>query len=108
MFRAFDPVVIRLSLDTTNVQREKIVFELVKPFIPGFSVEPMDVEPSDEQQSSNKRKSIDTTTIADDETEESSTPKTKSKKNKKTKKWSNNKKWWHLFDKIGTDLLLKR
>lgn len=41
IFRAFDPVTIRLSLDTSNVQHEKLVFELVKPFIAGFSVEPL-------------------------------------------------------------------
>lgn len=26
------------------MQREKLVFELVKPYIPGFSVEPMEVD----------------------------------------------------------------
>lgn len=44
IFRAFDPVIIRLSLDATNVQREKLVFELVEPYIEGFSVEPMEVD----------------------------------------------------------------
>lgn len=90
MFRAFDPVVIRLSLDTTNVQREKIVFELVQPFIPGFSVEAMDVdttEATEQQQPAAKRKSVDSTTTADDETQSSSqATKTKGKKNKKPKK----------------------
>lgn len=37
-FHAFDPVTVRLSLDSTNVQHEKIVLELVQPFIEGFSV----------------------------------------------------------------------
>lgn len=37
-FHAFDPVTVRLSLDSTNVQHEKIVFELVQPYIEGFSV----------------------------------------------------------------------
>lgn len=91
VFRAFDPVVIRLSLDTTNVQREKIVFELVQPFIPGFSVKAMDVdstEATEEQQPPVKRKSVDTTTTADDETQNSPlSTKTKGKKNKKAKKW---------------------
>ncbi|XP_052872817.1 exosome complex exonuclease RRP44 [Anopheles cruzii] len=40
MFRAFDPVIVRLSLDSTNVQHEKLVFELVHPHIEGFSVLP--------------------------------------------------------------------
>ncbi|XP_058054105.1 exosome complex exonuclease RRP44 [Anopheles bellator] len=40
MFRAFDPVIVRLSLDSTNVQHEKLVFELVHPYIEGFSVMP--------------------------------------------------------------------
>ncbi|XP_058120010.1 exosome complex exonuclease RRP44 [Anopheles ziemanni] len=38
VFRAFDPVTVRLSLDSTNVQHEKLVFELVEPYIEGFSV----------------------------------------------------------------------
>lgn len=83
MFRAFDPVVIRLSLDATNVQREKIVFELVEPFISGFSVEPMEVD----DQSSVKRKADEAASIADGETAlEIPSTKTKTKKNKKPKK----------------------
>lgn len=39
VFHAFDPVTVRLSLDSTNVQHEKLVFQLVKPYIKGFSVE---------------------------------------------------------------------
>lgn len=79
---------IRLSLDTTNVQREKIVFELVQPFIPGFSVEPMEVdstEATEEQQPAAKRKSVDSATIAETQNSPLST-KTKGKKNKKAKK----------------------
>lgn len=38
IFHSFDPVTVRLSLDTTNVQHEKLVLKLVKPFIPDFSV----------------------------------------------------------------------
>lgn len=37
-FHAFDPVTVRLSLDSTNVQHQKIVLELVHPYIEGFSV----------------------------------------------------------------------
>lgn len=39
IFHSFDPVTVRLSLDSTNVQHEKLVFKLVKPYIKGFSVE---------------------------------------------------------------------
>jgi len=39
IFHSFDPVTVRLSLDSTNVQHEKLVFRLVKPYIKGFSVE---------------------------------------------------------------------
>ncbi|XP_037952749.1 exosome complex exonuclease RRP44-like isoform X1 [Teleopsis dalmanni] len=39
VFHAFDPVTVRLTLDSSNVQHEKLVFNLVKPFIKGFSVE---------------------------------------------------------------------
>lgn len=38
VFHSFDPVVVQLSLDRSNVQHEKLVFKLVKPVIPGFSV----------------------------------------------------------------------
>ncbi|XP_034662010.1 LOW QUALITY PROTEIN: exosome complex exonuclease RRP44 [Drosophila subobscura] len=40
VFHSFDPVTVRLSLDSSNVQHEKLVFRLVKPYIKGFSVEP--------------------------------------------------------------------
>ncbi|XP_060651101.1 exosome complex exonuclease RRP44-like [Drosophila nasuta] len=39
VFHSFDPVTVRLSLDSSNVQHEKLVFRLVKPYIKGFSVE---------------------------------------------------------------------
>ncbi|XP_033213387.1 exosome complex exonuclease RRP44 isoform X2 [Belonocnema kinseyi] len=38
VFRSFDHVTVQLSLDRSNVQREKLVFKLVKPEIPGFSI----------------------------------------------------------------------
>lgn len=38
VFHAFDPVTVQLSLDSSNIQHEKIIFELVEPFIEGFSV----------------------------------------------------------------------
>jgi exosome complex exonuclease DIS3/RRP44 len=60
IFHSFDPVVVRLSLDSTNIQHEKLVFQLLKPFIEGFSVaslnDVMETEPSQEP---TKRKSKD-------------------------------------------------
>lgn len=38
VFQPFDPVTVQMSLDSTNVQREKLVFKLVKPFVEGLSV----------------------------------------------------------------------
>ncbi|XP_065222316.1 exosome complex exonuclease RRP44 [Planococcus citri] len=38
VFHMFDPVTVQLSLDRSNVQHEKLVFKLVKPYIPKFSV----------------------------------------------------------------------
>ncbi|XP_015122485.1 exosome complex exonuclease RRP44 isoform X2 [Diachasma alloeum] len=38
VLKSFDPVEVQLSLDRSNVQHEKLVFKLVKPEIPGFSV----------------------------------------------------------------------
>ena len=31
IFRSFDRVIVQLSLDSSNVQREKLVFKLVEP-----------------------------------------------------------------------------
>uniref|UniRef100_A0A336KCD1 Protein DIS3 homolog n=1 Tax=Culicoides sonorensis TaxID=179676 RepID=A0A336KCD1_CULSO len=41
-FRAFDPVKVRLSIDSSNIQHEKLVFELVEPYIENFSVKTED------------------------------------------------------------------
>uniref|UniRef100_A0A182WAH3 Protein DIS3 homolog n=1 Tax=Anopheles minimus TaxID=112268 RepID=A0A182WAH3_9DIPT len=59
VFKAFDPVVVRLSLDSTNVQHEKLVFELVEPYIEGFSVKPdsMEVEAPKRKNDQNPTKS---------------------------------------------------
>ncbi|KAJ8727449.1 hypothetical protein PYW07_001568 [Mythimna separata] len=48
VLKTFDELTVRLSLDSTNLQHKKLVFELVKPVIPGFSVEVMDVEETKE------------------------------------------------------------
>ncbi|KAH8268133.1 hypothetical protein KR026_000560 [Drosophila bipectinata] len=63
VFHSFDPVTVRLSLDSSNVQHEKLVFRLVKPYIKGFSVE----------------------TKADDKDNQTPPPSKKSKKDKKKK-----------------------
>ncbi|XP_012223376.1 exosome complex exonuclease RRP44 [Linepithema humile] len=44
VFRAFDPIVVQMSLDRSNVQHEKLFFKLVKPEIPDFSVPPLNTE----------------------------------------------------------------
>lgn len=46
-FHSFDPVKVRLSLDSSNVQHEKLVFQLVEPYIKGFSAEPIGSEEAD-------------------------------------------------------------
>lgn len=38
VFHCFDPVTVQLSLDRSNVQHEKLVFKLVKPYIENFSL----------------------------------------------------------------------
>ncbi|XP_011502660.1 PREDICTED: exosome complex exonuclease RRP44 [Ceratosolen solmsi marchali] len=43
IFRPFDQVTVQLSLDRSNIQHEKLIFKLVKPVIPGFSI-PYDSE----------------------------------------------------------------
>ncbi|KAJ6635843.1 Exosome complex exonuclease RRP44 [Pseudolycoriella hygida] len=48
VFHSFDPVTVRLSLDTSNVQHEKLVLQLVKPYIEGFSVRSITEEESNQ------------------------------------------------------------
>ncbi|XP_066249115.1 exosome complex exonuclease RRP44 [Euwallacea similis] len=38
VFHTFDPVTIRLKLDSSNIQHEKFAVQLVKPSVAGFSV----------------------------------------------------------------------
>ncbi|XP_053981300.1 exosome complex exonuclease RRP44 [Hylaeus volcanicus] len=47
VFRTFDLVIVQISLDRSNVQHEKLVFKLVKPHIPGFSIPSGNTEFSD-------------------------------------------------------------
>lgn len=35
--KTFDELTVRLSLDSTNLQHRKLVFQLVKPYVPDFS-----------------------------------------------------------------------
>jgi len=56
IFHSFDPVVVRLSLDSTNIQHEKLTFQMVKPFIKDFSIEAASADAMETSQPS-KRKS---------------------------------------------------
>lgn len=56
VFHSFDPVTVRLSLDTTNIQHEKLVFQLVKPYIDGFSVKGIKSEQVQDEKLHSKRK----------------------------------------------------
>lgn len=82
-----------MSLDSSNVQREKMIFELVEPYIQGFSVEPTEIDTTISQSPSGttnvKRKANATTPKKDHSPEiiDLITPqKDKSKKTKKSKK----------------------
>lgn len=39
VLHTFDPVTVRLMLESKNIQHEKFVLQLVKPYVKGFSVE---------------------------------------------------------------------
>lgn len=54
-FHSFDPVKVRLSLDSSNVQHEKLVFQLVEPYIKGFSAEPLGAEDVDMEEPEAKK-----------------------------------------------------
>lgn len=71
VFHAFDPVTVRLSLDSSNVQHEKLVFQLVKPYIKGFSVE--------------ENTNDDKNTLVDVEMATAAPPQKKMKKSKQNK-----------------------
>lgn len=96
VFRAFDPVTIRLSLDATNVQREKLVFELVEPFIAGFSVQAMEIDDLADNEVDEATGTATTTQAAPKRKQKDAAKqvcdvdvapaKNKTKKNKKTKK----------------------
>lgn len=40
VLKTFDELTVRLSLDSSNLQHRKLVFELVEPHVPGFSYVP--------------------------------------------------------------------
>ena len=80
--KTFDELTVRLSLDSTNLQHKKLVFELVKPHIPGFSVDAMEVEEAKESKNVAKTPSKET----QEKKRKEATPATKSAKKKSKKK----------------------
>ncbi|KAL0882243.1 hypothetical protein ABMA27_000778 [Loxostege sticticalis] len=57
VLKTFDELTVRLSLDSTNLQHRKLVFQLVEPHIPGFSYVPeqaMDVDAKTEEKKEEK------------------------------------------------------
>ncbi|XP_076762263.1 exosome complex exonuclease RRP44-like protein Dis3 [Xylocopa sonorina] len=85
VFHTFDPVIVQISLDRSNVQHEKLIFKLVKPFIPGFSVpaataESDKITPEESVKQGSKRKIV-TEKVSDDNAK-SGTNKKKKKKRK--------------------------
>jgi exosome complex exonuclease DIS3/RRP44 len=42
VFRVFDPVVVQISIDKSNIQHQKLALKLVHPQVPGFSVPPQE------------------------------------------------------------------
>ncbi|CAK9828415.1 Exosome complex exonuclease RRP44 [Anthophora retusa] len=83
VFRTFDPVIVQISLDRSNLQHEKLIFKLVKPYIPGFSVSSVTSEDKlslvESTREAQKRK-IDTEKVPD---ENVSSGKNKKKKKKR-------------------------
>lgn len=75
IFHSFDPVVVRLSLDTTNIQHERLTFQLLKPFIEGFSIKSETAETSS-----------DSANMQDVSLPKRKTPEIQSSKQKKKKK----------------------
>lgn len=70
VFHAFDPVVVRIRLDSNNIQHEKFVLQLVSPFIEGFSVPPLCISEAKESIAEGKKRK---------------SPEPKKRRNKKSK-----------------------
>lgn len=83
VLKTFDELTVRLSLDSTNLQHKKLVFELVKPHIPGFSVDVMDVE---EDKESKMAADKSASKEAQEKKRKEATPVSKSAKKKSKKK----------------------
>lgn len=49
--KLFDRIIVKISIDSTNVQHQKMKLQLVEPKISGFSVEPEKAEEKAEQES---------------------------------------------------------
>lgn len=86
VLKTFDELTVRLSLDSTNLQHKKLVFELVKPHIPGFSVVP-DAEESKESKVEKVSKMevdiVDSEVVQDKKRKEPTPNKSAKKKSKK-------------------------
>ncbi|XP_076167860.1 exosome complex exonuclease RRP44-like protein Dis3 [Ptiloglossa arizonensis] len=85
VFRTFDPVIVQISLDGSNVQHEKLIFKLVKPYIPGFSVPAVNTKSSKTVQEESKEELLKRK--VDSEKPSSNSTKTKGSK----KKWKKRK-----------------
>ena len=61
VLRTFDPLSVRVSIDRTDVQHQKMLIELVDPVVPGFSVtpDPSDMATDDESEKGDKDKAKD-------------------------------------------------
>lgn len=56
VLHAFDPVTVRLSLNSDNIQHEKFVMQLVKPHVQGFSVPPLNEDEGEEMNKNEGKK----------------------------------------------------
>ncbi|XP_011146134.1 exosome complex exonuclease RRP44 [Harpegnathos saltator] len=82
IFRAFDLIIVQISLDRSNIQHEKLFFKLVKPEIPGFSIPPLDTKVANDNENSIK----ETSKRKAEQQPESSKINKKAEKKKKRKK----------------------
>ncbi|XP_055551816.1 exosome complex exonuclease RRP44 [Wyeomyia smithii] len=82
-FHAFDPITVRLSLDSTNVQHQRLVFELVSPFIEGFSVAALETATEASCDGKTKRKSASSVKESEDKSTKKSKKDLNSTKRKK-------------------------
>ncbi|CAB3239017.1 unnamed protein product [Arctia plantaginis] len=83
VLRTFDELTVRLSLDSTNLQHRKLVFQLVEPYVPDFSYVPENKDSMDVDEESKEKINVEGFKDSNKRKEEVVVKKSKKKSKKK-------------------------